>query len=158
MSAKDLFASVQLVVGSALLIAAAPLLAWASFVYVRGEVPGSCGGDYPPCPPAAESAVGAFIIGLFVCLPVGALLAARRRPEMWCAAIALAFGGLAAGVFSSRFLADPTTTHLAAPLWFCAITATIALVAVVIAVILAGPSQPHAAVDREHPGHSGTEL
>ncbi len=45
MSAKNLFASVQLVVGSALLIAAAPLLAWASFVYVRGEVPGSCGGE-----------------------------------------------------------------------------------------------------------------
>lgn len=86
------------------------------------------------------------MIALFICLPGGVLLTARRRPEMWCAATALTFGGLAAGVFTARFLADPVTTHLAAPLWFCAITATIALVAAAIAVILSGPPQPHAAV------------
>ncbi|MBB4663089.1 hypothetical protein [Conexibacter arvalis] len=117
-----------------LIVAAACLMAWGGFVLARG-MPGECGGDAPPCPPGSMSAVLGVTASVFALLPLGIALGASRFPEIAPAAVALAAAGAAAGVFSSRFVADPITDATSATWWATGVLGGIAVVAAAIAVL-----------------------
>ncbi|MEV3963368.1 hypothetical protein AB0M34_21135 [Nocardia sp. NPDC050193] len=145
--------------GIALIVLAGCLCSWAGFVFSRG-FSGNCGGDYPPCPPGTGSAFFSLLAAILACIPAGLALAGRTYPELYCAAVSLAAGGLAIGVFSSRFVADPITTGTTATWIFSGITGTIAIIAILagFAVALGDTDSTASNTDGGAIGHSGTEL
>lgn len=119
-----------------LMVLGACAMTWAGFVLARG-VPGECGGDAPACPPGSTTAFFALFATIFLLMPVAVALAGRRRPELWPMTFALGFGGLAVGIFSARFVADPITDSTATTWWFVGVTGTLAVLATLAAVTVA---------------------
>lgn len=138
----------RLVVGGASIVVGTCLVTFGAFVHARG-VPGECGGDAVPCPPGTATGSLGMALAIFLLLPAGAVLAARRRPEMALAAAGLPFAGVAAAVFTSRFVADPITTSTRTTWWFVGVCGTTAAVLLAIALLLVLRRQSAGAHEQE---------
>jgi hypothetical protein len=83
------------------------LLCWAAFQILRG--PGTCGGDGAvACPDGFLFAVLGGFASFFLVIPVGIALSPKVAGLPSAVGILIS-GGLAATVYSSRFVADPIT-------------------------------------------------
>lgn len=130
-----------LALGIVLIVLGACLVALGAFVLSRG-MPGECGGDAPACPPGSVAGMLGAALSLFLLLPLGVALAGYRRPEIASMSVALVFGGIAIGVFVSRFVADPITAGTSSTWWWTAITGTIALLAAARSFSVVGRAEP----------------
>ncbi|MEV3964579.1 hypothetical protein AB0M34_27455 [Nocardia sp. NPDC050193] len=80
-------------------------------------------------------------VALMVLVPLGVMIAWKEHPELLPTAVALVFGGIAVGVFTSRFIADPITERTTPTWWWVGVTgglAAIAIVAAISVVVLRG--------------------
>lgn len=133
-----------LLIGAALVIAAACLLSWAAFNVARG--PSECGGSgAPACPSGFVAAlIGGFVAGL-VLAPIGVGLVATRVRGTGGAALALLCGGVTAGVYVARFEAAPVT-DATVPTWILTggfgLVALLALLASLIRTLTPGSGPP----------------